>query len=144
MQLAHQGKISLEEDSVAINLLSTKCGSFDRRKTSCNITHTINEDGLLEKKDSSNADECMSKITFTDEDLLFGSKPLNHPLFVAELGIPIDKLSNNSFMIQGFNEEGQRAIGIIKKELLRDDMVSTALFHVIDAKNSCSMLLVRT
>ncbi|KAL0434504.1 UNVERIFIED_CONTAM: hypothetical protein Slati_2784700 [Sesamum latifolium] len=50
MQLARQGKISLEEDSTATNLVSTKCGSLDGKRASCNTTHTINEDDLLEKK----------------------------------------------------------------------------------------------
>ncbi|KAL0402505.1 UNVERIFIED_CONTAM: hypothetical protein Slati_4280400 [Sesamum latifolium] len=83
MQLARQGKISLKEDSAASNLVSTMCGSLDGKKASCNTTHIINEDGLLEKKDSSNANEYMSTITFRDEDLLLGSKPHNRPLFVA-------------------------------------------------------------
>ncbi|KAL0446182.1 UNVERIFIED_CONTAM: hypothetical protein Slati_1746100 [Sesamum latifolium] len=83
MQLARQGKISLEEDSAATNLVSTKCGSLDGKRASYNTTHTINEDSLLEKKDSSNTNECMSTIIFTDEDLLLGSKPHNRPLFVA-------------------------------------------------------------
>ncbi|KAL0420246.1 UNVERIFIED_CONTAM: hypothetical protein Slati_3047500 [Sesamum latifolium] len=148
MQLARQGKISLEEDSAATNLVSTKFGSLDGKRVSYNTTHTINEDGLLEKKDSSNANECMSTITFTDEDLLLGSKPHNRSLFVAgyareqkELGVPMDELSNSRLMIQGFNQGGQRAIGVIRMELLMDDMVSTALFHVIDAKNSYNILL---
>ncbi|KAL0284235.1 UNVERIFIED_CONTAM: hypothetical protein Sangu_2837000 [Sesamum angustifolium] len=153
MQLARQGKISLEEDSAAINLVLTKCGSLDGKRASCNTTQTINEDGLLKKKDSSNAIEYMSTIIFTDEALLLGSKPHNRPLFVAgyalqqkvkrilinggstinilplrtlkELGIPMDELSNSRPMIQGFNQGGQRAIGIIRMELLMDDMVST-------------------
>ncbi|KAL0457849.1 UNVERIFIED_CONTAM: hypothetical protein Slati_0412100, partial [Sesamum latifolium] len=94
-------------------------------------------DELLEKEDSSDTDDCMSIITFTDEDLLLGSKPHNRPLFVAgyvreqkvnmilidggstvnilplrilkELGISIDELSNSRLMIQGFNQGGQRA-----------------------------------
>ncbi|KAK4381111.1 hypothetical protein Sango_2999200 [Sesamum angolense] len=85
------------------------------------------------KKDSSNADDCMSTITFTDEDLLLGSKPHNHPLFIVgyvreqkvnrilidgesavnilplrivkELGIPIDELSNSRLMIQASIKE---------------------------------------
>ncbi|KAL0418962.1 UNVERIFIED_CONTAM: hypothetical protein Sradi_1309700 [Sesamum radiatum] len=83
MQLARQGKISLEEDSATTNLMSIKYGYSDGKKASCNTTHVINEDGLLEKKDSSNANECMSTITFTDEDLLLGSKPHNLPLFMV-------------------------------------------------------------
>ncbi|KAL0445941.1 UNVERIFIED_CONTAM: hypothetical protein Slati_1722000 [Sesamum latifolium] len=171
MQLARQGKISLEEDSTAADLVSTKCGSLGGKKVSCNITHTINEDSLLEKKDSSNANECMSTITFMDEDFLLGSKPHNRPLFVAgyareqkvniilidggsavnilplrtlkELGVPMDELSNSRLMIQYFNQGGQRAIEVIRMELLMDDMVSSALFHVIDAKTSYNMLLGR-
>ncbi|KAL0462593.1 UNVERIFIED_CONTAM: hypothetical protein Slati_0146900 [Sesamum latifolium] len=169
MQLARKGKISLEEDSTAAILVSTKCGSLNSKKASCNTTNTINEDGLLENKDSSNANECMSTITLTDKNLLLESKPHNRPLFVAgyareqkvniilidegsavnilplrtlkELGIPMDELSNSCLMIQGFNQGGQRAIGVIRMELLMDDIVCTTLFHVIDAKTSYNMLL---
>ncbi|KAK4392796.1 hypothetical protein Sango_2057400 [Sesamum angolense] len=132
MQVARQSKISLEEDSAATNLVSTKCGSLDGKRASCNTTQTINKDGLLKKKDSSNAIECMSTIIFIDEALLLGSKPRNHPLFVAgyareqkvnrilidggsainilplrtlkKFGIPMDELSNSRPMIQCFNQ----------------------------------------
>ncbi|KAL0340182.1 UNVERIFIED_CONTAM: hypothetical protein Sradi_4535000 [Sesamum radiatum] len=132
---------------------------------------TSNEDTLFEKKDSSDADDCMSTITFTDEDLLLGSKPHNRSLLVVgyvreqkvnrilingvsavnilplriviELGIPIDELSNSRLMIQGFNQGGQRVVGIIRMQLTMVDMVSSALFHVIDAKTSYNMLLDR-
>ncbi|KAL0352213.1 UNVERIFIED_CONTAM: Retrovirus-related Pol polyprotein from transposon.6 [Sesamum calycinum] len=46
-------------------------------------------------------------------------------------------------MIQGFNQEGQRAVGIIRIQLTMEDMVSSALFHVVDAKTSYNMLLGR-
>ncbi|KAL0405376.1 UNVERIFIED_CONTAM: Transposon Tf2-12 polyprotein [Sesamum latifolium] len=46
-------------------------------------------------------------------------------------------------MIQGFNQGGQRTVGIIRLQLTMEDMVSTALFHVIDAKTSYNMLLGR-
>ncbi|KAL0433619.1 UNVERIFIED_CONTAM: hypothetical protein Slati_2696200 [Sesamum latifolium] len=132
MQLARQGKISLEEDSAAANVIMIKSGYINSNKNSCNIMHG---DELLEKEDSSDTDDCMSTITFTDEDLLLESKPHNRPLFVAdmyvkkvnrilidggsavnilplrilkELGIPIDELSNSRLMIQGFNQGGQR------------------------------------
>ncbi|XP_012849590.1 PREDICTED: uncharacterized protein LOC105969382 [Erythranthe guttata] len=115
--------------------------------------------------------KCMSTMTFADEDLLLGSKPHNRPLFVAgyareqkvnrilidggsavnilplhtlkELGISTEELKTSRLMIQGFNQEGQRALGIIRIELLMDDMLSTALFHVIDARTSYRMLLGR-
>ncbi|KAL0387697.1 UNVERIFIED_CONTAM: hypothetical protein Sradi_2651500 [Sesamum radiatum] len=175
MQLARQGKISLEEDSAATNVITTESGHVDGNKDSCNATHgdniTSNEDTLFEKEDSSDTDDCMSTITFTDEDLLLGSKPHNRPLFIAgcvreqkvnrilidggsavnilplrilkELGIPIDELSNSCLMIQGFNQGGQRAVGITRMQLTMEDMVWSALFHVIDAKTSYNMLLGR-
>ncbi|KAL0361657.1 UNVERIFIED_CONTAM: hypothetical protein Sradi_3850200 [Sesamum radiatum] len=46
-------------------------------------------------------------------------------------------------MIQGFNQGGQRTIGIIRMQLTMEDMVSTALFHVMDTKTSYNMLLDR-
>ncbi|KAK4397540.1 hypothetical protein Sango_1590600 [Sesamum angolense] len=46
-------------------------------------------------------------------------------------------------MIQGFNQGGQRAAGIIRMQLTMEDMVSRALFHVIDAKTFYNMLLGR-
>ncbi|KAL0439763.1 UNVERIFIED_CONTAM: hypothetical protein Slati_2459300 [Sesamum latifolium] len=86
MQLPHQGKNSLEEDSAAINVITIKSGYFDSNKDACNIAYgddtARNEDTPLKKEDSSDADDCMSTITFTDEDLLLGSKPHNRYLFI--------------------------------------------------------------
>ncbi|KAL0291856.1 UNVERIFIED_CONTAM: hypothetical protein Scaly_2616500 [Sesamum calycinum] len=170
-----QGKISLEEDSAATNAITIESGHVDGNKDSCHAMYgdniTSNEDTLFEKEDSSDANDCMSTITFTDEDLFLGSKPHNRPLFVAgyvreqkvnrilidggsavnilplqilkELGIPIDELSNSRLMIQDFNQGGQRAVGIIRMQLTMEDMVSSALFHVINAKTSYNMLLGR-
>ncbi|KAL0300105.1 UNVERIFIED_CONTAM: hypothetical protein Scaly_3059300 [Sesamum calycinum] len=136
MQLARQGKIFLEEDSAATNAITIESGHVD-----------VNKDSYL----------------------LLGSKPHNHPLFVSgyvrgqkvnrilidggsavsilplrilkELEIPIDELSNSRLMIQGFNQGGQRAVGIIRMQLTMEDMVSSALFHVIGFKTSYNMLL---
>ncbi|KAL0439552.1 UNVERIFIED_CONTAM: hypothetical protein Slati_2438200 [Sesamum latifolium] len=46
-------------------------------------------------------------------------------------------------MIQGFNQGGQKVVSIITMQLTMEDMVSTVLFHVIDAKTSNNMLLGR-
>ncbi|KAL0368034.1 UNVERIFIED_CONTAM: hypothetical protein Scaly_1022300 [Sesamum calycinum] len=46
-------------------------------------------------------------------------------------------------MIRGFNQGGQSVVGIIRMQLTMEDMVSSALFHVIDAKTSYNMLLGR-
>ncbi|KAL0455857.1 UNVERIFIED_CONTAM: hypothetical protein Slati_0924900 [Sesamum latifolium] len=182
MQLTRQGKISLEEDNAASNLINITFGSFDVMmrnmaelgdKVSCIMTQE--DKTLLGENYFSNMEisdeESMSVMTFTDEDLLLDSKSHNKPLFVTcyareqkvnrilidggsavnilplrimkELGISMDELTNSRLMIQGFNQGGQRALGIIRMNLLMKDMFSTALFHVIDAKTSYNMLLGR-
>ncbi|KAL0305091.1 UNVERIFIED_CONTAM: hypothetical protein Sangu_3052200 [Sesamum angustifolium] len=87
MQLARQGKISLEEDSATTNVIIVESGYFDDNKDSYNVAHgddtTNNKDTSLGKEDSSDADDCMSSITFTDEDLLLESRPHNCPFFVV-------------------------------------------------------------
>ncbi|KAK4394066.1 Transposon Tf2-12 polyprotein [Sesamum angolense] len=54
MQLARQGKISLEEDSAATNVITIESGHVDGNKDSCNATHgdniTSNEDTLFENE----------------------------------------------------------------------------------------------
>ncbi|KAL0287716.1 UNVERIFIED_CONTAM: hypothetical protein Sangu_2680000 [Sesamum angustifolium] len=137
MQLARQGKISLEEDSAATNVITIESGQVNGNKDSCNATHgdniTSNEDTLFEKEDSSDTDDCMSTITFTDEDLLLGFKPHNRPLFVAGYSPYDPRLQSRR----------TKAVGIIRMQLTMEDMVSSALFRVIDAKTSYTMLLGR-
>ena len=114
---------------------------------------------------------CHGKITFTDEDLLLGPKPHNRPLFVSgyireekvsriliddgsavnimskvtmkRLGISMEELSKSRVVIQGFNQEGQRAIGIIRLDVIMEDLKTRPLFHVIDSKTSYNLLLGR-
>ncbi|XP_071933626.1 uncharacterized protein [Coffea arabica] len=62
---------------------------------------------------------------------------------MKELGISSDELSQSRLMIQGFNQGGQRAIGLIRLELLIGELSSSALFHIIEAKTSYNMLLGR-
>ncbi|KAL0412259.1 UNVERIFIED_CONTAM: Transposon Tf2-12 polyprotein [Sesamum latifolium] len=134
MQLARQSKISLEEDSAAANVIMIKSRYLNSNKNSCNVVHRDDiEDGLLEKEDSSDTDDCMSIITFTDEDLLLGSKPHNRPLFVV--GYPPHDPRLQSRRTKGCWH--------YKATLTMEDMVSTSLFHVIDAKTSYNMLLGR-
>jgi len=44
-------------------------------------------------------------------------------------------------MIQGFNLEGQRAIGMISIELIMRDLLTSSIFHVIDARTFYRLLL---
>ncbi|GFS34942.1 hypothetical protein Acr_00g0036880 [Actinidia rufa] len=62
---------------------------------------------------------------------------------MKELGVMMEELSPSRLMIQGFNQGRQRAIGVLRLNLLIDDMTSSALFHVINAKNSYNKLLGR-
>ncbi|KAL4596013.1 hypothetical protein ACB092_12G133300 [Castanea dentata] len=114
---------------------------------------------------------CSPDLTFTDEDLLLGSKPHNCPLYVSgyaheqkidrilidgglainilpkmtmrRLGLAMEELSHSRLVIQGFNQGGQRAIGMIHLELIIGELRSNVLFHVIDAKTTYNMLLGR-
>ncbi|KAL0390799.1 UNVERIFIED_CONTAM: hypothetical protein Scaly_0437000 [Sesamum calycinum] len=105
------------------------------------LARQSNEDTLFEKEDSSDTDDCMSTITFTDEDLLLGSKPHNRPLFVAgyELEIPIDELSNSRLMIQVVPSTWHQCFkycrnGIVKKVLGDNKPFTEAESHFADAK----------
>ncbi|KAM2760616.1 hypothetical protein COP1_025171 [Malus domestica] len=110
-------------------------------------------------------------IHFTDEDLLLGSKPHNRPLFVSgyvkehkvnrmlvdggsainimpkstmtTIDIKVDELSLSRLLIQGFNEGGQRAMGMIRVEMTIGELKSSTIFHVIDARTSYGLLLGR-
>ena len=110
-------------------------------------------------------------IHFTDEDLLLGSKPHNRPLFVlgyvrghkvnlmlvdggsainimpkstmTTIGIKVDELALSRLLIQGFNQGGQRAIGMIRVDMTTGELKSSTIFHVIDAITSYSLLLGR-
>jgi len=58
-----------------------------------------------------------------------------------DLGITAEELSKSQTMIQGFNLEGQRAIGMIRVELIMEDLMTSSIFHVIDARTSYRLLL---
>lgn len=55
----------------------------------------------------------------------------------------MEELSHSRLVIQGFNQGGQRAIGMIHLELIIGELTSNVLFHVIDAKTTYNMLLGR-
>ncbi|XP_060202223.1 uncharacterized protein LOC132630681 [Lycium barbarum] len=116
-------------------------------------------------------DACMAKITFTDNDLLLGDTPHNRPSLMIgfareqkvnrilidggsrvnilpihimkELGIAMEDLFASCLMIQGFNQGGQRVIGVVKVDLTIGELQSNAWLHVIDARTSYNILLGR-
>ena len=62
---------------------------------------------------------------------------------MIDLGITVEELSKSRTMIQGFNLEGQRAIDMIRVELIMGDLTTSSIFHIIDAKTSYRLLLGR-
>ncbi|KAM2064145.1 hypothetical protein PS2_027070 [Malus domestica] len=110
-------------------------------------------------------------IHFTNEDLLLGSKPHNRHLFVSgyvrehkvnrmlvdggsainimpkstmnTINIKADELSLSCLLIQGFNQGGQRVMGMIRVEMTIGELKSSTIFHVIDARTSYDLLLGR-
>ncbi|KAL2533510.1 Uncharacterized protein Adt_06861 [Abeliophyllum distichum] len=126
---------------------------------------------VLEPSKSTTYQDCMATITFNGDDLQLGSHLHNRPLYVSgyirecklyrimidcgsavnimpiktmkKIGINVGDLSKSNIMIQGFNQKGQRAIGMIRLKLQIGELNSSALFHVIDAKTSYELLLGR-
>ncbi|KAM1993267.1 hypothetical protein ACFX16_009626 [Malus domestica] len=110
-------------------------------------------------------------ISFTNEDLLLGSKPHNRHLFVSgyvreykvnrmlvdggsainimpkstmtTIDIKVDELSLTRVLIQGFNQGGQRAIGMIRVEMTIGELKTSTIFHVINVRTSYNLLLGR-
>jgi len=56
-------------------------------------------------------------------------------------GITVEYISKSRTMIQGFNLEGQHAIGMIRIELITKDLSTSSIFYIIDAKTSYWLLL---
>jgi len=59
------------------------------------------------------------------------------------LHIAIDELLKSRTIIQVFNLEGQRAIGMIRVKLVIGDLSMSSIFHVIDIRTSYKLLLGR-
>ena len=53
----------------------------------------------------------------------------------------MEELLHSRLAIQGFNQGGQCAIGMIHLELIIGKLTSNVLFHVIDVKTTYNMLL---
>ncbi|KAL6529983.1 hypothetical protein OROMI_028628 [Orobanche minor] len=145
MQLVNQDIIILEDESEA-NLITIEDDNSGYGKISC---HTANgkKDEASAIKDKSDDEDCALALAFTEDDFLLGSQLHNRPLFVTgyareqkvnrmlidggsgvnilpprvmkKLGVPIDELGCSRLMIQGFNQEGQRALGTISRVLSR-------------------------
>ena len=113
---------------------------------------------------------CNMVVTFTEDNLFLGSKPHNHPLFVIgyireqkvnrifvdgglavnitprstmnDLCISIEELSKIRTTIHVFDLD-QCTIGMICVKITIEDLSTSLIFHVIDAKTLCKLLLGR-
>ncbi|CAA0821924.1 Unknown protein, partial [Striga hermonthica] len=87
MQLARQGKISLEEDKGSANFASIVTCEEGYESFACHLT-SEQEDVPNHEESTDDKERCDPQdndvaVTFTDEDLMLGSKPHNSPLFVT-------------------------------------------------------------
>jgi len=64
-----------------------------------------------------------------------GSGVIMPKSIMHKLGITVEELSKCQTMIQEFNLEGQRAIGMIHVKLVMGDLSTSSIFHVIDASH---------
>ncbi|KAM2645653.1 hypothetical protein EV1_019177 [Malus domestica] len=135
------------------------------------VQESKDEDLKLRTHEYATCCAAQDAIHFTNEDLLLGSKPHNHPLFVSgyvrehkvnrmlmdggsainimpkstmtTIGINVDELFLSRLLIEGFNQRGQRAMGMIRVEMTIGELQSSTIFHVIDARTSYNLLLGR-
>ncbi|XP_012847096.1 PREDICTED: uncharacterized protein LOC105967079 [Erythranthe guttata] len=133
MQLARQGKISLEEISATTNFIVTTFESLDMTTTNVHRGDddciNISCNAIIEKETAASGTtpspnevctvigKCMSTMTFADEDLLLGSKPHNRPLFVA--GYAREQKVNRILI------DGGSAVNILPLQTLKELGIST-------------------
>ena len=132
------------------------------------VNESVRDFDLAESTDVA---ECAQTITFTDEDLLLGDYEHNRPLFVTgdlageriksilldagsavnilplktlkRIGLTPAQLRASNLMIQGFNQRGQRTIGVITLDLDIQGFLTQVNCHVINAPTSYNLLLGR-
>ncbi|KAG9442418.1 hypothetical protein H6P81_018272 [Aristolochia fimbriata] len=125
----------------------------------------------LAKSEEALAVTCPPCITFREEDAQLGKRNHNRPLFVSSyirdhkinrilndcgsavnilpirtmknIGLSADDLSPSSLLIQGFNQEGQRTLGMTNLKLHIGDIVADTPLQVIDSRTSYNLLLGR-
>lgn len=101
MQLARQGKITLEDDNAAANQVTTPWNEiYDKDKVSCYVTN-LQESPFNEVCRSKNEvkEDCEAILAFTDEDIPFGPIFHNRPLFVT--GYSCEQKMNRIFVDGG-------------------------------------------
>lgn len=156
------------EDLPSFNINELLALSQTSKDVTIEMLKDSNVSNVKDTHISACASHCMS-IIFTNEDLMLRSKHHNRSLFdssyireqkvgwiliddgstvnimpkstMPQIGILIDELSKNRLVIQGFNQGGWRAIGMICLELIIGNLKVNTLFHIIDSKTTYRLLL---
>ncbi|GAA0175803.1 hypothetical protein LIER_41979 [Lithospermum erythrorhizon] len=165
MDLATHGAILLEEDKVSANYTTL----IVIQPTESQGNRRFLEDQKAPREALSNPQTFV--VTFTDEDLPQEDVDHNRPLYVSAyicerrinrmlvdggsvvnilpfqrlklLGISTDELQQSRILIQGFNQNGQRALGKVALHLTIEELEITSWFHVIDVRVTYNMLTGR-
>ncbi|KAL0455795.1 UNVERIFIED_CONTAM: hypothetical protein Slati_0918700 [Sesamum latifolium] len=136
MQLARQGRISLEEDSAMTNAITIENGYFDGNKDSCNTARgdvtTSNEDTLLKNEDSFNVDDLKRVIgdskLFTETESHFAD--VKYYIEDAKKGKEV------------FPSEEQKSCGYNPKEKLSlEKLPPQAIGKKLDGLNTTQVML---
>ncbi|KAA0034814.1 ty3-gypsy retrotransposon protein [Cucumis melo var. makuwa] len=87
-------------------------------------------------------DSCCMSISFSDEDLLLGSKLHNRPLYV--LGYVREQklnqiLIDNGSVVNILPKSTMNQLGTIRLEIVIGDLQASTIFHVIDSRTTYKM-----
>uniref|UniRef100_J3MCF0 RNA-directed DNA polymerase n=1 Tax=Oryza brachyantha TaxID=4533 RepID=J3MCF0_ORYBR len=160
----------LKKIPAMLSVYDALCLSSDLRKAFITVL-SFPEDYRVEVSQTEVESTEVLDVTFTDEDLLLGSKKHNRPLLMygqiddlsinrimvdggsainllplrtlERIGYSRGDLSRSNVVIHGFNQAGQEAMGTISLVLKLASLSTYETFHVIDAATSYNALLGR-
>ncbi|KAA0046253.1 uncharacterized protein E6C27_scaffold284G00560 [Cucumis melo var. makuwa] len=91
-------------------------------------------------------DSCCMSISFSDEDLLLGSKLHNRPLYVSGY-VREQKLNqiliDNGSAVNILPKSTMNQLGTVRLEIVIGDLQASTIFHVIDSRTTYKMLFGR-
>ncbi|XP_075111836.1 uncharacterized protein LOC142181985 [Nicotiana tabacum] len=138
MVLVSEGKIIIDMDKIA----KANHATIALNEKKCSKLHNVSSTTFLQFGSFDPIEVDLPRKTLEGSlELDNHSKDKDDEDGAKKLGIYIDELSKSNLTIQGFNQGGQRTIGMIRIGLSIGEMNSNTLIHVIDAKTSYNLLL---
>ncbi|KAL4619838.1 hypothetical protein ACB092_06G109700 [Castanea dentata] len=151
---------SLEPVQIWLSQETSDCNSYDDKRKFCQndsaeAIHAVFCYDILDKEEDTNhGSKLQNRPLYVfgyareqkiDHILINGGSAINilPKMTMRWLGLTMEDLSHSRLVIQGFNQGGQRIIGMIYLELIIKELASNILFHVIDAKTTYNILLGR-